>query len=115
VSKEQNPYPEGSVARFGWELDQLQALVVKGFIRDFHIPWLLDRLTELIPRAQGKEPESNGLRTVHGCSACGQDHPIYFVRLASPDGEWTHKGVCPNTGGDVVMRTALDQGKEATP
>lgn len=45
----------------------------------------------------------NGWREVRGCSACGENHPIYFVRLDEPNGDWTHVGICPKTSCDVLM------------
>lgn len=55
-------------------------------------------------------------KTLHvlGCSRCGQDHNITFVRLAEPktfddDGlEYPFAGVCANTAEIVWMRDVED-------
>ncbi len=47
-------------------------------------------------------------REVKGCSACGRDHHVVFVRLDAPTPEgYTHAGVCPSAAAVVYLRRTL--------
>ncbi len=49
------------------------------------------------------------VRYVRACGACGQDHPILFIRLDQPDEDGdTHLGLCMVRGVIVGMRDVTD-------
>ena len=59
--------------------------------------------------AQSKRDDGE-MHNIRGCARCRKDHLVTFMQLNGEpiedgDGtEWTHWGICPNTGDPVLMR-----------
>jgi hypothetical protein len=42
--------------------------------------------------------------SVTNCARCGETHDIRFTRFQRPSGDWTHWGMCQQTGEPVLLK-----------